>query len=98
MFAAIKQSFSNLFSGSSKQDSFSMEQRTRALLIQTQRNRAAGKQMQQRAHRPMQAATRQKTPLATAQMQRTTTQKITNKPVAKPSSAASLTNLNSDIF
>ncbi|MFV2056599.1 MAG: hypothetical protein ACC707_09035 [Thiohalomonadales bacterium] len=98
MFASIKQSLSHLFSGSEKQDAFSMEQRTRALLIQTQRNRKAGKQIQQRAHRPMAAAATPQPRVNTVAKPDIANQKSGKTPALKSRSNISLTNLNSDVF
>jgi len=98
MFASIKRSLSHLFTGSEKQDAFSMEQRTRALLIQTQRNRKAGKQIQQRAHRPMPAATAPRPQVNAMQKQDITSQKMVKNSGLKSRSNNSLTNLNSDVF
>jgi len=91
MFASIK----NLFFGNNNPDPFDMEQRTRALLAQTHRNRIAGKQSQQRAHRPMQTtAMKTSAPRTMPQNGQATTQK---RPIANQSKA-SLTNLKADLF
>ena len=99
MFASIK----NLFFGSNNSDPFDMEQRTKALLVQTHRKRTAGKQSQQRAHRPMQAAAIPSAPPATTSQSRSQSTpqskqaQTQRRPIAN-SKKSSLTNLKSDLF
>ena len=86
MFALIK---NLLFGSANSTDPFDMEHRTKALLAQTQRNRMAGRQVQQRAHRPTAPA-----------MQKPVQRPQSQAPQrANPNTRkAALTNLKSDLF